>query len=554
MTISAHSPDLPQVPLRPPSEVMRLERMGSAFATRLSFMRVLIRELMNGGWTIDRPRFDIDADGYGTAVYRVGRPGRAYSLVAFSHYLDPAARTDRVIAVAWDATFALFDGEPCDADIARLRENVPKQEAGRLLPSELVLCRANKSLRLFDHIVDRLSQGRQPDEDRLREVGYLMRTTAVYGNGKFGIADRFRIAGRPELAGPFQAEMLAVYLVRLFTLDLVEHVARARGGAAFVPLDRRYRRFLGIGNATGLGMAPFMMTHPALISNWFLARETALARARAVATFDLGRFAELLGRARRHVAQWRVEDSRQARRITALETDLEALAAEAPQLASADAVYRWAAAHLGIEAQELAASLVIELHPHLVDDLAAGMSAVETVKLDAAMRCDELLRLVENEYRWALEVDAADPRARALFWYVSAEKLEPRLGNRHHEQGAELERPFAVAHDIQALARDLRQAASQQSLAEFLMHHPEHRHTARRVQTLQSHPYAEIRDNLVGEDCLPIDILRCKLAFFGAAKFDPKSDRWTRISMYQGAPLPEELARPEADDWAFPVL
>ncbi|MCX7015591.1 MAG: hypothetical protein NTW86_24070, partial [Candidatus Sumerlaeota bacterium] len=110
-------------------------------------------------------------------------------------------------------------------------------------------------------------QGLQPDAEQILQVGYLMRTTAVYGNGKFGIADRFRIADRPELAGPFQAEMLAVYLVRLFTLDLVEHVAHRRAPDTAVQLDQRFRRFLGIGNATGLGMAPFLMTHPLLIAN-----------------------------------------------------------------------------------------------------------------------------------------------------------------------------------------------------------------------------------------------------------------------------------------------
>jgi len=552
MTVSAPRLELPQAPLRPPSEVMRLARMGSAFATRLSFMRVLIRELMTGGWTISRPRFDLDPEGYGTAVYRVVKPGRSYSLVAFSHYLAPEDRTDRVIATQWDATFALCDGEPSEADIERLRANVPKQEAGRLSASELVLCRANRSLRLFDHVVERLSQGRQPDPDLLRSVGYLMRTTAVYGNGKFGLADRFRIAGRPELAGPFQAEMLAVYLVRLFTLDLVEHVACQRSPAAFVPLAPRYRRYLGIGNATGLGMAPFLMTHPALIHNWFLARETALARARAAMDFDAARFAALLARARRHVAEWRVDDVRQARRIAALESDIEALAAQ--DFAAAEDVWLWASGHLGLEAQELTASLLIELYPALVDNLAAGMAAVETVTLDGAMRCGELLRLIGDLYGWALTVDGSDPGQRALFWYVSEEKLEPRLGRRSNEPGAELERPFAVAFDIQSLRADLLTAPPGGSLAEFLMHHPQHRHAARRIQTVAAHPYGEIRDNLVGRDCLPIDILRCKLAFFGAVKFDPKSDRWTRIAMYQGAPLPEDLANPSADDWAFPVL
>ena len=40
---------------------------------------------------------------------------------------------------------------------------------------------------------------------------------------------------------------------------------------------------------------------------------------------------------------------------------------------------------------------------------------------------------------------------------------------------------------------------------------------------------------------MPIDMLRMKLSFFVAAKFDPKSDKWLRICMFQGAPLANEL-------------
>ena len=57
----------------------------------------------------------------------------------------------------------------------------------------------------------------------------------------------------------------------------------------------------------------------------------------------------------------------------------------------------------------------------------------------------------------------------------------------------------------------------------------------------RSAPYAEIQDNLIAADMLPIDILRCKLSFFGATRFDPRSDRWVRICMYQDAPFPHEL-------------
>ena len=84
MTASSPRIETPTVALRPPSQVMRLSRMGSFFATRLSFMRVLVRELKAGQWRFDRPVCDLDDEGFGTAVYRVTGRGRAYSLVAFS--------------------------------------------------------------------------------------------------------------------------------------------------------------------------------------------------------------------------------------------------------------------------------------------------------------------------------------------------------------------------------------------------------------------------------------------------------------------------------------
>ena len=48
-------------------------------------------------------------------------------------------------------------------------------------------------------------------------------------------------------------------------------------------------------------------------------------------------------------------------------------------------------------------------------------------------------------------------------------------------------------------------------------------------------------------------MLRAKLSLFGATKFDPKSDLWTRITLAQGAPLAEDLANPDAQDWWCPV-
>ena len=88
--------------------------------------------------------------------------------------LEPERRTDRVIAEAWDAAFVLFDGIPTAEDVARLKIGVPRQEAARYRPTELVLSRANKSVRFFDHMVERLATGRRPDEELLRRVAGLI--------------------------------------------------------------------------------------------------------------------------------------------------------------------------------------------------------------------------------------------------------------------------------------------------------------------------------------------------------------------------------------------
>ena len=553
-----------RVPLRPPEQVMRLERMGSFFPTRLSFMPTLIRRMCSEAWRIDRPRVELNPEGFGHVVYRVARNGRCYSLLAFSQDLDPERRTDRVIAEAWDASFVLFDGAPTEEDIARLALAVPRQEAARYRPTELVLSRANKSVRFFDHLVERLASGRQPDIELLRRVGYLMRTTAVYGNGKFGIADWGRIADRPELAGPFRAEMLTIYLIRCFTHDLVEHVARHRGGGTFAPLDRRLKRYIGIGNATGLGMAPFLASHPILIHNWMLARETALARVRSVTAaeaYRIERFHALIDRAIRHVEEWWVEDARQSQRIGTLRQELAALRrlldAGEIELSEAepwDRLYRVVESRFSLETQELTVSLLIELYPELVDELAETMSSTAETRFEPGMRIEELRGLLRRHYAWALSLDLADPDQRRLFWYVSEEKLEPRLGDRFAEPGAEWEMPLAIAVGIQVLDLALAAAEGQEAVAEFLLRHPQLRGIVRRVQTIGRHPYGEIYDNLVSSTCLPIDLLRCKLSFFGASKFDPKSDRWTRITLYQGAPLPDELHRPDATDWSYPSL
>lgn len=546
------------IPMRDPQVVMRLERMGSFHQSRLSFMRILLRRMKAEQWAFSRPVWSIEASGAGHAVYVARGPDRAYSLVAFAHDLDPDQRSDRVIATAWDATFTLFDGVPGPDDIARLAANVPLQEAGRITEQELTLSRANRSVRMWDHVVSALSQGRQPDAALVEEVGYLMRTTAVYGSAKFGAADRCVIAGRAEMAAPFQAEMLTVWLIRAFALDLVEHAARAISPDAVLLAPDLRRRF-GIGNSTGLGMAPFLVNHPALIHNWIAAREWALAEVRNLdraSEAEAAIFRSFAARATRNAQEWRSEHPLQIARLGALRSDMALLMAH---LDSADLtrdcpwnrLWLWAAGALSVEGQEQVASLLLEPYGALIDGAADCMAATEETRIDGTMTAETLRALIEEVHPAALATDWSDPAEQARIWYVSAEKLEPRLGERH-EQGLDAyAQPLCAGRDAVRLHSDLREERG--PIAGFLMRNPQHRHTVLRLQIAEDRPYSEIRDNLLGDRMVPVDLLRAKLSFFGATRFDPRSDRWLRITMFQNAPFPEDLARSDPDDWSYPA-
>ena len=551
-----------EMPLRAPETVMRLARLGAFHQSRLSFMRVLLRRLKDEGWRFDRPVFDIDAHGVGVATYRVRGPRCTYTLVAFAHELDDSLRSDRVIAEAWDATFTLCDGDVDAAQIERLAANVPKQEAGRVSGSEMVLSRANKSVRLFSHVLDRLSRGAQPDQTMVDDVGYLVRTTAVYGSGKFGAADRTGWADRPEFAGSFQPEMLAVWLIRTFSVDLVEHMAQAAAPETAVRLDPDIRRRLGVGNSTGLGMAPFLINHPRLINSWIAARETALARVRAIETSDearLASFRSLARRAARNADEWQVADERQSARIDRLRLDFSWIIERADSLAADDnlpwdRLYRAAEETLSLEGQEALVSLMLEPHGDLVDQLADSMHADEELaaRIDGSAAIGEVLDMMDRTYGWTGEIDFDSAAEQARVWYVSEEKLEPRLGERFEEPLEPYEQPLSPGRDAARMRRDLESFDREDNLGSFLLKHPEHRHLARRLQLVSRLPYGEIRDNTIAAGMVPIDLLRCKLSFFGATRFDPRSDRWLRITMYKGAPFPDELDRLDPDDLFYP--
>ncbi|MEM9268192.1 MAG: hypothetical protein AAGA78_04565, partial [Pseudomonadota bacterium] len=483
--------------------------------------------------------------------------------VAFAHDLPDHMRSDRVIAEAWDTTFALFDGVPEAQDIERLSQSVPLQEAGRISASELCLSRANRSTRLWSAVVEVLASGRQPDGQMLDDIGYLMRTTAVYGSGKFGAADRTAIEARDEMQAPFQAEMLTVYLIRTFVRDLVNHMARVTGGENAVALSQSNAQRLGVGNSTGLGMAPFLIHHPILFNNWIMVREEAISRVRSLALAtqeEIDLFKDRLNRSKASVSQWRSDHPIQQAKLAALSEYLTALTAKVTELSPKtptpwDAMVRWSETALSEEGQELFASLILEPYGPLVDGLSECMADCnrDAFHLDGSMPVGDVRSLIERHYAWAQSLDWEATETCARAWYVSEEKLEPRLGERFDEPIEPYEQPLAPARDAAQALCALKDWQTDTPIAEFLLAHPEHRHTIRRAQMSRFAPYGEIHGNTIAAEMKPIDMLRAKLSFFGATRFDPRSDRWVRICIFAGAPYPEELSSTTADDWVYPA-
>ncbi len=208
-----------------------------------------------------------------------------------------------------------------------------------------------------------------------------------------------------------------------------------------------------------------------------------------------------------------------------------------------DALWAWGQAHLALEGQEALLAAMLEPHGDLIDGLGDCMDADEGAffPLDGAMPVGRALALLRQHYAWALGLDYGQREHSARFWYVSEEKLEPRLGERYDEAGAERELPLDIGRQAAGLFRALEGWPEGEPVARFLLANPEHRGMMRRVQVTPRHPFGEVQGNVISAEVLPIDLLRCKLAFFGATRFDPRSDRWVRISLYQGQPYPDEM-------------
>ena len=545
------------------SDIMTLDKMGARYPSRLSFSRSMLRRLLFDNWKISKSKFDLDDNGYGTVVYEITINQNIYSLVCFSQHLDNADRSDRVIAEKWDTAYSLINGKLDDQELDRLKKNVPLQESGRNSSKELILSRANKSVRLFEYVADCLSNGLQPDINEINKVGYLLRTTAVYGSGKFGLSDFTNTKEVTDFNQPFRAEMLSVYIIREFSVELVEHVAKKQNPNKAVKLEDKIKQHLGIGNSTGLGMAPFIIKHPKLINKWMNQYTESLNKIinKNIDSEKLSSYIQLLEKALLYLKEVTTFDEYQITKNTKTVEDLKLYIKHIKNIKNSTFnnltwmdLLKFTTSNCNYDTQEIARVQLLELYPEISEKLAEDMSDVEEMKINESQTLKELNSLIEKNYQWALEIDFSKKNNDYLFWYISAAKLEPRLGERYNEEGSELEQHLGVAKMVQKLHSIIQKENFDLSVAEYLVLNPEFRGIIRRIQSLEQYPFAEVQDNILSKETIPINMLRFKLSFFGANRYDPKSDRWLRVSFFSGAPFLSNLNEQNVDSWGFATM
>jgi len=551
---------------REPRDLMRVKTLAALQPCRLSASRALMVRAIRERWKIARLAFDLDANARGSAFYRIETPKRTFDFPVYSFEFSPKGRTGRIIGRSWDMMAALVEGPMSTADIMSTRNELPKLYEGRATPGTLIWCRSNRSSRAFDHTVERLAAGLQPNLEVIGQVCYLMRNTGLDGNGTFGTRS-FRVLETDHpLRGALAAQMLCAYLMRVFAQDLVEHLARCRSPSA-VPLSRDIARYLGVGNGSALGLILFVNNHPHLIGRWLTAREGALAAAKSLQVAPdhpaVAHLLTLLDRAIRFRSEDRVRyealvpSERLAEELKAMR-DIVRRYVECGRVNGQRPVYPFAtlcdalADRVLPEALETLHALLIEIVPDVADAFAEDLIVDEETVTRPEMPMARLREILHRDYRWALDTDMLAPGARRYIWYKSANAEEPRRGPIDEVPWA-----FNLGLDVPSLAQAVDLALAEfddrTPVARLLLARPDLRGFIARVQSLADLRYHTPIMNIMDDGFVPIDVVRLmNVGLHGIDKTRDYLNRNLRGVLFHGAPLPDEIAAGTNTEWFWP--
>ena len=291
---------------------------------------------------------------------------------------------------------------------------VPRQEAGRADPGTLVWTRANRSARYFDHLLLQLTAG-AGYPDAMGDTPYVLRSTAFYGNGKFGLADFDRIPPTTR-SGAVSSPDADGGCCGSPTTSWNTAPGSEPGGCL---LTGAWRRCLGLGNATGLGMVPYIINHPQVLNAWCAMRELPLAHALPndeVDPADVTRVTELLHRATGYFAERKTlstapflgcrELSDQLRQILALVEEYAAQGTVGGRRSRAPwRTIRDAAQSIGGEARAVLDTILVEISSDLDDEIEQLLRCDETTTPRPRTTCGALQDILGQDYDWVRRYD-----------------------------------------------------------------------------------------------------------------------------------------------------
>jgi hypothetical protein len=550
--------------LRDPAEIMTPDALAAVKPSSLSIIHTLLRRMTANRWDISRRSIAVDEIGNGHAVYDLHAEGHDFSLIVRANWdgeEKPGRRMDRSVDFFLSMVSGLADDALINRELAGL--GIP-YFGGRTDSKSFGWSAANRSQRSFQAVVDTLASGGMPDIDELtRNGGYILRNAGFYGNGRAGAANWLSI---PSSAHPFSEsyhmDLFLLYMWREIGLDFAEAIASRRAGKP-CPLDPQLRRYLGVGNSSGLGMTCALVRWPQWVGTWCLMREIALAYAltHPCRESDETKLAEKVARA----VQFYTETPGPAHGLTAhpvIAADLAVVADKLEAWRHGDPASRdWRGFYesllpaIGRDALEQVVSFLIDLHPDFVERLSALISGRmrRSRSVVPAMTLGTLKRLLMRDYRWALDIDMQSQDSTWHFWYHSEEAGEQRRGERHIDSHAEYETFVDVIRPVQACFAALNAASEDDNVGHFLLTRPDLAYIVSRIQFLEQEPYGEVRGNLIARSFAPIKLIRFLLSVFGFESGLPKSAAWVQGVLLQGAPTPDEIRAGRLRDWRMPL-
>lgn len=543
---------------RPPEQIMNPRWLGALQPNRLSAARSFVAKMIREQWNIQLVSTDVDALGNGTMVYRLETPAGIMSFVAFVSEPRSVNRTSRIIGSSWDMLGSLMDGEPDAARIEQNRRELPKLYAGRAPKGTLTWFRANQSVRLFEHVRERLAVGLQPEQELVAEVGYLMRNTGLDGNGTFGTRDFRELGPFHPLSAPYHAQMLSAYLMRELSIDLVQHLAKLDNVKA-ASISPAIRRNIAIGNGSALGLVLFAFNRPQLIGTLIGQYEKALAHALDLPlTVDDPAWETLLTLVNRSIL-YRQQDTGSYVTLPngpQVSSDLRSVKRliEAARISGSSfplrALEESMTEHLLPETIETIHAILLELDPAATDKFLVTDTLDESLLANGAVTINALRHDVEQGFSWALEIQLASADEASRVWYKSRDSEEPRCGPAGEVPEGTIDLSFDVPREIQRLLARIKTLPPETTVGTLLVADPTLEQIIAHVQNLADSPYAIPRMDIKDDYLVPVHLIHLLNGFaFGLDKTVDRLERILRGVIFDGAPYRDELAHPHASDW-----